>query len=562
MLRYLRLIGGGPLRAKARRQAVQAVRAAEDCRRSQHETLKRVLELNEAARFSKSRGFSSGMSVDAFRRTAPISTYSDYASAIEELKSGDTSVLLGPGNKLLMFALSSGTTGESKYVPVTEPFLKDYRRGWQAWGIRTLDARRKSHLGHFFQVASDFDKARSTANTPCGNISGLVTSMQSPVVRTMYSIPQGAMKIRDPDAKAYTVAKAGLSDPHVAIAMTANPSTLVELSKLIVARADELVRDLFDGTNAMQHAIEPEVWAKFGRSFSKKHTGRAKFLSNILERTGTLRPADFWPMLQTAAVWTGGSCSAYLPALRAAFGDVVVRDHGLSASEGRMTIPFADETASGVLDVQSHYFEFVPIDEIDSPDPTVVEAHELQEGEDYFILLTTPSGFVRYDIHDVVRCTGFMGTTPLLEFRHKGSYIASVTGEKITEKQIVEAVRQVLERRGLKNTSYFSAAPEWGDPPRYRLLFEDSEAETFSNEVIDEIDAAIRSLNVEYDEKRATNRLQTLQALPLPKATWTRFAADRQSGLGGSVEQYKHPCLLSTVEKLDDFKARYLANSQ
>lgn len=559
MLRYLRLVGGTPLRAKARRQAEQAIRAAEDCVGSQRSTLNRILGLNEAARFSKLRGFRSGMSVDEFRRTAPITTYADYAEAIEELKAGRFDALLGPANKLLMFALSSGTTGESKHVPITEPFLKDYRRGWQAWGIRTLDARPKSHLGHFFQAASDFDKARTAADIPCGNISGLVASMQSPIVQTMYSIPQATMKIRDAEAKAYTAAKAGLADPYVAIAMTANPSTLVELSKLIAKRADDLIRDLHDGTNAMRPAIDPQTWSNFGRAFSKKKRARAKELSGILERTGTLRPADFWPMLQTAAVWTGGSCSAYLPALRDAFGNVVVRDHGLSASEGRMTIPFEDETSSGVLDVQSHYFEFVPLDEIDSPDPTILEAHELKKGEDYFILLTTPSGFVRYDIHDVVRCTGFMGTTPLLEFRHKGSYISSVTGEKITEKQVVEAVRQALEARGASSTSYFTAAPEWGDPPRYRFLFEDSEREVFSEDVIAEIDQELRSLNCEYDEKRATGRLEPLTALPLANGTWTRFATDRQQGVGGSAEQYKHPCLLTTIEKLDAFRAKYIA---
>lgn len=498
------------------------------------------------------------MSVAEFRSSAAITTYEDYAESIEQLKAGDSAALLGPGNPLLMFALSSGTTGNTKYVPITGPFLKDYRRGWQAWGIRTLDARPKSHLGHFCQAVSDFDKARTSANIPCGNISGLVTSMQSPVVQTMYSVPGATMKIRDAAAKAYTTAKAAVADPFAAIVVTANPSTLVEMSRLIANRAEDIIRDLRDGTNTMQAAIEPEIWQRFGKKFSKRRTSRAKFLSNVLERTGSLRPADIWPMLQTIGVWTGGSCSAYLPGLRHAFGNVAVRDHGLSASEGRMTIPFEDETSSGVLDVQSHYFEFIPIDEIESPAPTIIEAHELIEGRDYFILLTTPSGFVRYDIHDVVRCTGFVGTTPLLEFRHKGAYIASVTGEKVTEKQIVEAVRSALEAHGLSSTSYFTAAPEWGDPPRYRFLFEQSESTIFNDAMIADIDSTMRQLNVEYDEKRGTGRLLPLQALRLPDGVWAKFAADRQSGLGGSAEQYKHPCLLPTIEKLADFRSKYL----
>ena len=52
-----------------------------------------------------------------------------------------------------------------------------------------------------------------------------------------------------------------------------------------------------------------------------------------------------------------------------------------------MTIPLADGTPSGVLDVTTHYFEFIPEEEGDSPQPTVLAAHELQEGRTYYILL-------------------------------------------------------------------------------------------------------------------------------------------------------------------------------
>ena len=38
-----------------------------------------------------------------------------------------------------------------------------------------------------------------------------------------------------------------------------------------------------------------------------------------------------------------------------------------------MTIPMADATPSGVLDITTHFFEFIPEEEIDlSPQPTVL----------------------------------------------------------------------------------------------------------------------------------------------------------------------------------------------
>ena len=62
---------------------------------------------------------------------------------------------------------------------------------------------------------------------------------------------------------------------------------------------------------------------------------------------------------------------------------------------------------AGVLDITTNYFEFVPEDEIKNPQPTVLGAHELQVGRNYYILLTTSYGLYRYNIHDVVRCTGY-----------------------------------------------------------------------------------------------------------------------------------------------------------
>ena len=52
------------------------------------------------------------------------------------------------------------------------------------------------------------------------------------------------------------------------------------------------------------------------------------------------------------------------------FADTPVRDIGLLASEGRFTIPLTDASPAGVLDIQSHFFEFIPENEINSTRPT------------------------------------------------------------------------------------------------------------------------------------------------------------------------------------------------
>lgn len=258
------------------------------------------------------------------------------------------------------------------------------------------------------------------------------------------------------------------------------------------------------------------------------------------------------------AVWTGGSAGSYLSAMRRYFGEVPVRDHGLSASEGRMTIPFQDALPYGVLDVGTHFFEFIPEEEYDRETPTVLLAHELEVDRNYYILLTTTSGLYRYNIRDVVRCCGFHGTTPQLEFLHKGAHISNLTGEKVSESQVVTAVRACLQRLRL-DLSFYTLSPVWTEPPHYRLHLESGELphEALGRQLANAVDTELGQLNCEYSEKRGTGRLAPLQLQSLPEGTWHRFARARQSRLGGSVEQYKHPCLSPDLKFSDTLLRKY-----
>lgn len=544
MLRQLRSIGGLLIRARLRRELRAFLSSAQNCREAQAATLRRILDLNADSIFSRERGLVPSLSVAEFRRRIPIGDFETVRPYVERMKTGETQALLGPKNKLLMFCLSSGTTAEAKYIPVTNEFLKDYKRGWQIWGIRAFSDHPQVFVSDIVQLISDYDRFRTPAGIPCGNISGLVGAMQSPLVRLMYAIPQLVSKVSDAEAKSYVTLRCAVANEHIGLVTTANPSTLIHLAKLADREKETLIRDIADGTISKRFTLDPELRTALSCGL-RRNPRRAKALEKLVSETGMLKPTDFWPNLALAAVWTGGSAGAYLQTMRRSFGDVPICDHGLSASEGRMTIPLEDSRSDGVLDINSHFFEFIPEDEQDSIDPTVLSAHELEAGRNYFILLTTVSGLYRYNIRDVVRCTGFQGTTPKLEFLHKGAHIANLTGEKITESQVVTAVRHGAHRFQT-DFSYFSLSPMWGEPPNYRLHVEEPELAAIPdpNAMIEFIDASLQSLNCEYEEKRKTGRLAPMEWRALTPGTWRRFVRHKQSRIGGSVEQYKHPCLV------------------
>jgi len=558
----LRALAGWPIRLQIRKQLARFLDDCQDCRGAQQRTLGGLLDLNRDSRFAADYGLASATGRQDLRSALPVTQYDVYRDYVEPLKTGDFQSLLGSRNRLLMFSLSSGTTSDSKFIPVTERFYQDYRRGWQVWGISAFDAYPKVKQLRLVQLASDFCRCHTDAGTPCGNISGMAAAMQSRAVRMIYSLPYEIVKIGTPEAKYYTALRLSIADRSVGQLTTANPSTLVHLAQIADERKTDLIRDIFDGTLATWNDLPESIHPVLARRVHSKQRQRARELERIVESTGHLHPRDFWPDLQFLAVWTGGSCAAYLPAVREYFGDLPIRDHGLSASEGRMTIPFTNDCPDGVLDIQSHYFEFIPENEYGSGSPTILEAHELEADRNYYILLTTSSGFYRYDICDVVRCVGFEGTTPIVRFLHKGAHISSITGEKLAESQVVEGVRTVLGEFDHR-VRFYTLIPAWGDPPGYRLLLEEQdlpERDSVSR-FESRLDSRLRELNCEYDEKRGTGRLERLSVLPLKDGSWKQFAANRQQRLGGSIEQYKHPCLLPNMQAAAEAVKQFQAAS-
>ena len=184
-----------------------------------------------------------------------------------------------------MFSLTSGTTSQAKYIPITERFLSDYRSGWQIWGIQTLDAHPGINGLNILQLSSDYDLFRTPGGTPCGNISGLVAACQKRIVRTMYTVPGAVAKIRNSDAKLYTTMRLALADPHIGLVMTANPSTLIQLAKLADTRKEDLIRDIADGTLSSAEHVPGEIREALRRRILRRLPARAL-------RTGSDRRTD------------------------------------------------------------------------------------------------------------------------------------------------------------------------------------------------------------------------------------------------------------------------------
>lgn len=513
----------------------------------QEALLRRILATQADTAFGRDHHFPTAQTPDDFRRRVPVAGYDYVAPYVERVRKGDLKALLSD-HHLHMFALTSGTTATRKLIPVNDQYLADYRRGWNIWGLRMLRDHAPIKLRPIVQVSGDWDEFRTESGVPCGAVTGLTAKMQKRIIRWLYCVPACVGRIKDARAKYYTVLR--LSMPRdVALVVAANPSTLVNLARAGDLDKERLIRDLHDGTLDRHLDLPPEIRAELTPRL-RAHKAKALELERIALRTGKLYPRDYWPGEMALGNWTGGSVGAYLRHFPRYYGDAPVRDVGLIASEGRMTIPIADGTSSGVLDITSHYFEFVPEEQGDAKEPQTLAAHEVEVGKKYFILLTTGYGLYRYHIHDLVRVTGFHNGTPLVEFLNKGAHFSSVTGEKLSEYQVTRGMDEALRELDLTLTAY-TVAPCWDDvQPYYGLFVERGDFATREQglKLAAALDRRLTLLNVEYESKRTSLRLGPMRLELLPAGTWREWDAKRLARTGGTLEQYKHPCLVPDPE--------------
>ncbi len=557
MLKTVSWVLGQPVVARARRLARRFLNETHQTAEIQQRLVLQQVARNSGSQFGRDHHFAAIRTVQDFQRQVPISGYERHEPYIDRVRQGDTEALFAAGTKVLMFAMTSGTTSRPKTIPVTRQALENYREGWTIWGIQAFDAHREIlrwGLRPILQIASDWKDSFTPAGIPCGAITGLTASMQNPMVRSVYCMPVAGSRIKDIESKYYVALRFSVYR-NLGTIIAANPSTVLAMVRLGDREKETLIRDLHDGTLSPKWDIPEPIRRALRFRSGMKRRAHARRLESIVKETGRLLPRDYWPNLEFLSSWMGGTMKAYLCGFPEMFGDKPVRDVGLIASEGRMTIPVEDGTPAGILDIRHHFFEFIPEDQAASETPETVAAVDLVEGQCYFIVLTTAGGLYRYNIHDLVRCVGFHGRAPLLEFLNKGSHFSSLNGEKLSEHQVIAAVEEAQRVTAQRLRSYL-LLPAWSEPPYYCLLVESADLAdpAAPAKLAQAVDEQLRTQNIEYANRRDTRRLDPVRTIRLPDGSWLEFQRRRLARSGGTVEQYKQPHLIPDLDAIHTFE--------
>ncbi len=501
----------------------------------QTELLRKILKDNEATWYGKHYGFSEIRGYEDYCRRVPVKTYEGLRGYIEKQESTKEPYLTN--NKPHRYALTSGTTGSPKYIPIDETTMKQHKQSQRIFTYAQYLQMPRMFSGKILAVAGSAVEGCLETGTPYGAMSGVLYREIPSVIRCKFVIPSEIFDIEDYELKYFLISAFALQEGNVTTIASVNPSTLHKISKTINSRFYEIVDLIKHGQlGGCSEGRHREIIKSICVNRDETRLIR---LADLYQAQGFLLFKDLWPNLKAVVTWTGGSCGWMLPFLYKQISErTKIIEMGYFASEFRGNITVDIDRRDGVPTLHQNYFEFVERADWESDNKTYLRLDQIEQGKQYYIIATTQNGLYRYFINDVIEVTGRYNNTPLIRFVQKGKGTTNITGEKLYESQLIGALQKAAEACCIDPQFFVCLADR--ENQQYHLYIE-----TKSNEggrISGLIDEELARLNVEYRAKRKSGRLGPLTATLLRE---------------GTGELYKKFCLESGMKE-SQYKVMHL----
>jgi hypothetical protein len=476
-----------------------------------------IVRRNRDTRFGREHGFARIEGYDGFAQAVPVMEFERLRPYIDAEIGGEAGVLTREAP--VRYVRTSGTTGVPKDIPLTPSHLEALRAVHRDAVAFQHAACPEAFAGGIFAMVSPAFEGTLANGKPYGSASGIVAGNTAAAVLEKFVVPAPVLTIEESRVKYLLALRLAIARRDVTYLGAANPTTILALAKLYRENHAALIDGLRDGTFFLAERVPAEV-AKAVRARLAADPARADELSR---QGAAARLADVWPTLRLVVTWTCASAGVAVDAVRREIpARARVMELGYISSEFRGTITAGRRAATGLPTFETHFFEFVERDDWDSGNARLLTLDKVRKGREYYLVVTTPSGLYRYFINDIVRVTGFWRAIPLLKFVQKGKGVTNITGEKLYEAQVLQAVREALAAMGGAARFVMMLADE--QERRYRLYVEPESLSGHDAALLArETDRRLAALNVEYQAKRESERLAPLEAKWLSPETGEAF---------------------------------------
>jgi hypothetical protein len=457
-----------------------------------------LLDLTRTAartRFGRDHDFGGIRSVADFQARVPLRTFAELEPYWRRLRSGEADVTW-PG-RIPLYAITSGSTGSAKLVPVSASGLSGFLRAGRDILCHYIAATGDTDLfcGKFLYLGGSRALAPSGDGTMLGDLSGIVAE-ETPRIYRPFCLPSPRVHaIADWEAKLEAVADEAW-DADVR-AVSGIPSWLLALFERVLARR-----------RAMRLPAQ------------------------------TL--ADVWPNL-SLIVHGGVNFAPYRPLFARLAGKAVRTLEIYLCSEGFLAIE--DRPGSGDLLLRMDaglFHEFVPVQCLGDPSPPRHWVSNVETGIDYAIAVSSASGLWGAYIGDTVR---FESLRPhRLRFTGRTEQFLNAFGEHLSGADVESALVKACAISGADVVD-FHVAPiyptETSLQRGHEWFVEFARPPESPTGFVAALDAELRQRNVDYDEHRARNADLSAPALhAVPHGTF--YAAMRRAGRVGGQHKVPH----------------------
>ncbi len=420
--------------------------AVMDVHNSQKDVLLSILKKNIDCEFGQRFMFEDIKSIQNFQNQLPLSSYNTYEPYIKQIMDGHSRILCS--EPINYFALSSGSSASSKYIPYTQSLKSEFSNAINAWLYDLFSNNKKLRLGKQFWIVTpttDFQKPESKVPIGFESDSNYFGGFQQKLVNELMAVPELINKVKDRENYFYILSYFLLQSKDLRLISVWNPSLLLSIINAINTHFENLLNDFENSTLTLPN---PKLKSDYNLfvGYIKSNTKRAKEL-RLIEKETQINPLDIWPELELISCWTDSWAKVFIPQINKLFPNVKIQGKGLLATEAAITIPI-EGAEFPVLVPNAHFYEFKGID-----DNKIYLAHELIKDDFYEVYITTGGGLYRYCLNDIIQVKGFFKQSPMLEFIGKKDRVSDITGEKINEEHI-ERVIEKIAGKYLKSKSY------------------------------------------------------------------------------------------------------------
>ena len=488
---------------RSRQQAIGNY--AEQADELQRKQLSYLLTTARHTEWGRRYDFSSIRSWRDFQERIPVQNYETLKGDIARMIDGESNILWP--TPVYWFAKSSGTTNDkSKFLPVTKEILK--KTHYQG-GFDTVALYLENTPGSCFFMHKGLILGGSHAPSPlnsrvhCGDLSAVLLQNLNPLV-----------------------------------------------NRIRVPRKEIILMDEWE--SKIKAIVESTCHADVN-SLSGVPSWMLVLIRAILRHTGKEYLTDVWPNLEV--FFHGGiSFEPYREQYKSLIPSERMHYMGTyNASEGFFGIQNdpADHSLLLMIDY-GIFYEFIPFEEVESDNPTVLPLEAVEKDKNYAMLISTPGGLWRYEIGDTVRFTSLRPYKFVISGRTK--HFINAFGEELMVDNADKAIARACQQTGARVKDY-TAAPLFildKAKGRHQWLIEFEVMPPSVADFAAILDRELQSLNSDYEAKRYKEiSLQPLEVIVARKNCFYEWLK-RKGKAGG---QHKIPRLSNNRQFLEEIWA-------